>query len=114
MGVGSHHQVFFNREGGEQSAAFRHHGQSRLDDIPCGQTTHCLTFPMNGLAWHFDQARQAFEKCGFARAIGTDDGYQLSSEQFKVNAKQCLCITVKSFKGLGAQDGIHGQTSIPM
>ncbi len=92
--VSAHLQVLGNRHAGKHAAAFRHHGQALLHQVPRALTLDAFAQVFDVPGADGQRTGNGFHGGGLARAVGADQGDQLALAHFEVHALHGLNATV--------------------
>jgi hypothetical protein len=101
--VGAHLQVLGDGHAGEHAAAFRHHHQALLDQIPGALALDALAQVFDVAIVHRQRAGDGLHGGGLAGAVGADQRDQFAFAHFKVHALDGLDAAVGHLQALDLQ-----------
>ena len=84
--VGAHLQVLDDGHAREHAAAFRHHGQALLDQVPRALALDAAAQVFNVPGVDRQGAGNGLHGGGFARTVGADQGNEFAFMHFKIDA----------------------------
>jgi hypothetical protein len=82
----------------ENAAAFGHHRQAFLDQVPGAAALDAFAEVFNVAGHHRQRAGDGFHRGGFAGAVGADQRDQLAFVDFKIDALDGLNAAVGDFE----------------
>ena len=104
--VSPKHQVLFDCHVGEQLAAFGNMADPKRYDFMCGQFAYVLAIELHRSALATHQPADHPQGCGFARAVGADQGYDFAPANGKREMEQDLKVAIARIDVVSSRSGV--------